>query len=125
MSAGDFINSRYESNSGRIYGIKVQPETLAFAFGGVSNGAPAGAVTEEVSARVGGGNKAYGMKARSVTLRSPSGTGTLPAGYKPDQLLRVPILVPDLWESLPPRGGTATYLGTEMEIVGKSPQREK
>lgn len=123
MSAGDFVNSKYESDTGGIYAIRVQPETLALSVGGTTNNAPTGAVDQEGRARTSGGNRKYGIKARFVTLRSPESGGTLPAGYKPGQLLRVPILTPALFNAIPPSGGEATYLGTTMEVVGKGPQR--
>ena len=118
MSAGSFLSTRYEADSGTIYRIRVQPETVAASIGG-ANTAPAGAIDGESSARVGGGNRKIGVKARSVTVRW---TGTPPTGYAENQLLRVPILTPARYSAIA-LGSTGTYLGIAVEVVGKNPER--
>lgn len=121
MSAGPFERSKYESNDGEIYSIRVQPETLALTLGGSANAAPTGAVTQEVSARVSGGNRQIGLKARAVSL---AWTGTPPTGYKAGELVRVPILTEDLYDSVTGNGATTgTYLGVGVAVVGKLPER--
>ncbi len=40
MSAGSFVTSRYESNGGGIFKVRVQPETIDAVIGAVSNGRP-------------------------------------------------------------------------------------
>ncbi len=116
MSAGRFEQSRYQSNRGNIYRIRVQPETLALTVGGEANDPPAGAVDQESSARVSGGNNAIGVKARSVTLRW---TGAVPTGYLANELLRVPILQESVWDNID-LDATGTYLGSAVVVVGKS-----
>lgn len=116
MSAGQFDRSKYESNGGEIYSARVQPETLAATFGGTANAEPAGAVTAEVSARMRGSRRTIGMNARSVTIAF---TGAPPAGYDDDQLLRVPIMTPALFDSIS-RGTVGSYLGAACEVVGKN-----
>lgn len=119
MSAGAFLaNGKYEADSGTIYRIRVQPETVAANIGS-ANAVPAGAVDGEGSARVGGGNRQIGIKARSVTVRF---TATVPDGYAADRLLRIPILTPAVYDAITP-GATGTYLGTAVVVVGKNPER--
>lgn len=120
MSAGAFERSRYEADNGDIHAIRVQPETLAATFGGTANAAPADPVDQQTSARVGGGNRKYGVKARAVSV---TWTGAPPSGYEPDELLRIPILTPDLYDSITPNSTVGTYLGANIIVVGKLPER--
>lgn len=119
MSAGNFTRSRYESNSGRIYPIRVQPETISLTLNSVANAAPTGAATEEVSAQVGKGRRTLGMNARTVTLQF---TGTPPDGYKENGITRVPILTESVFDGIV-RGQTGTYNGATVEVVGTSPEK--
>lgn len=114
MSAGVFIRSKYELDNGAVVAIKIQPETIS-----LGNPVPPGAITQSGSARVGGGNRRIGIKARSVTGRW---TGTAPAGYKQDALVRVPILSKAPYDQFA-LGATLPYQGTSIEIVGKNPER--
>jgi len=117
MSSGAFTLSKYESNAGNIYPIRVQPETIAATIGG-ANAAPTGAVDQEVSARANGSARQIGMNARTVSVRL---TAELP-GYKADSVLRIPILTPARWDAIN-KGQTGTYLNTACVVVGKSPER--
>lgn len=119
MSAGAFASSKYEAGDGTIFRIRVQPETLALTLAGTTNTAPAGTVTGKITARVGGGNREYGIKARAVTVKW---TGVAPDGYKADEILRVPVLTPALYNGVSP-GTTGSYLGSAIEVVGKLPER--
>jgi hypothetical protein len=118
MSSGEFSNSKYESNSGRVYFAKVQPETLALDIGGSTNDAPAGAIDQEVSAKMNGSRREIGVNARSVSL---SWTASPPTGYDANGVVRVPIMTPTFFDSIT-RGATGTYLGAAVEVVGKSPE---
>lgn len=118
MSSGNFVSSRYEADSGTIYRIRVQPETLAANVGG-ANTAPAGAIDGEGTVRVGGGNRKFGVKARSVTL---AWAGEPPDDYAEGEYLRVPILTPARYNSIS-LGATGTYLGASVTVVGKNPER--
>lgn len=120
MSAGQFERTKYEADNGDIYPIRVQPETLAATFGGTANAAPTGAVDQQGLARVSGGNRRIGIKARSVTIAF---TATPPTGYEPNQLLRVPILTLDLYNAINPNSTTGSYLGVNVIVVGKNAQR--
>lgn len=116
MSAGAFLRSRYESNSGGIYNIRVQPETLEFTANSVANDPPAGAVDQEISARASGSKRTLGMNARTVTFVF---SGTPPGTYKADSPITIPVLTATAWDSYL-RGSTGTYLSTAIVVVGKS-----
>lgn len=121
MSSGTFTDSKYESAAGDIYNCRVQPETLAATLGGTANAAPAGAATQKVSARSSGSKRAYGMTMRSVVLRF---TGAAPDGYSGDDI-SIPILTPDLYNSLTAKTTTGTYLGADVIVQAKSGEQER
>lgn len=114
MSAGRFQRFFYETNAGDIASIKLQPETVTGA-----NPSATGPANLPVTAKVTKGVREYGIGARSVSLNS---TEAPPAGYKPEQILRVPILTESVWDALVV-GNSFTYLGVSMPIVGKNPER--
>lgn len=118
MSAGGFDRGRYTADNGDIHPIRIQPETAALTLGGTANAIPSGATTSGISAKVSGGRRQLGLTARTVTL---TWTGAVPDGYEPDGLIRVPILQPALYTAIA-RGTTGTYLGSAVEVVGKSPE---
>lgn len=122
MSAGAFTTSRYESDSGGIFRIRVQPETLAADIDSISNGPPAGAINQPVSAKARGNKREYGVIARTVTLEF---TGTPPTGYLGSNVI-VPCLTPDTYqfwtETLEKTG---TYLSAPVKVVGQSPERRR
>lgn len=134
MSAGSFNRSRYLcTEDSRIYKIRVQPETLTASFAGASNAAaPAPTITGgdasdagtsnagTGSVRVGGANQ-LGIRARSVTI---VWTGVAPAGYKPEGVVKIPVLVPatfNTWKI----DSTGTYLGVAARILGKQQEQIK
>ena len=119
MSAGSFTRSRYRSDSGDTHPIRVQPETLSATFGATANAAPAEAIDNPISAKVSNGNRAFGLKPRSVTIAF---LGTAPGGYKPESYIRLPILQPGLYNTIAP-GDTVTYLANSATVVGKNPER--
>ncbi len=122
MSAGSFVTSRYESNGGGIFKVRVQPETIDAVIGAVSNGPPAGAITQEVSALARGGKRQIGVVARTATLKF---TGAKPAGYTGNNAV-VPVLSPDTYDAwTTPAGQTGTYLAAPVEVVGQSPERKR
>lgn len=118
MSAGQFVRSRYQSDDGEIYPIRVQPETVSANIG-AANTAPAGVTTQSQFAKARKGNREYGIGARSVTVAF---TAQPPAGYAANQTYRVPVLTIAAFDAAVV-GGTGTYLGTAIEIVSKSPER--
>lgn len=119
MSAGQFITTKYESDSGNIYPIRVQPETTALVLNGQVNNPPSGAQTEGVLARVSGGRRRIGLKARNVRIQF---AGAAPDGYKDGSTITLPILTPAVFNALPTTGGTGTYLGVAVNLIGKSSQ---
>jgi hypothetical protein len=116
MSAGAFVNTKYESNAGTIYFARVQQETLDLDIDGTTNDAPAGDIDGEPSASMSGSRRKYGVNARSVSL---SWTADPPDGYEDGSTVRVPILTPAVFNGIS-RGDTGTYLDAAVEVVGKS-----
>jgi hypothetical protein len=122
MSAGAFSISKYAADSGTIHPIRIQPETAAAQVGTTANAAPTAAVTAgAITARVTGGNRAYGVKARSISFKF---TAAPPAGYLANQTYRVPVLVKATYDAATV-GGVGTYLGVATVIVGKNPERQR
>jgi hypothetical protein len=119
MSAGAFATgAKYEADDGKIYNVRVQPETLEANVGG-ANGSPTGAVTSGLpSAQVGSGRKTIGVHCRGVRLRF---TESVPDGYKPNSIVFIPILVKSRWDAVS-RGSAGVYLGLEVTVVGKVPE---
>ena len=115
MSAGVFVNSRYEADNGEIHPCRVQPETVAANIGS-ANSAPAGAVTIPFKARSSGGRRAYGLKMRAVSVRF---TAALPDGYAANQILRIPVLSKSVYDAVVANETTGTYLGASIIVVGK------
>lgn len=119
MSAGAFSRSIYEADNGDFHPIRVQPETLAASFGGTANAAGAGPIDNPLSAKVSNGNRAFGLKPRSVTVVFET---TAPTGYKTGSYIRIPVLQPALYAAAA-SGDSITYLGLTATIVGKNPER--
>ena len=121
MSAGNFVTSRYETNSpglgGIIMPIKVQPETILLTIAGVGNDPPAGAVDFPLRVSVSAGNSEYGVRPRKATLRF---TGTPPTGYSGDDVT-VPLLTPAMAAAAAP-GATGTYLLADVEVISTKPE---
>lgn len=117
---GSYIFSGYSSTDDpdKIYPIRVQPETIALVINGISNDAPSGGTTESVSARVSGKRRTFGCNARTVSVTF---TGTPPAGYKPGQVIRLPILQPDVWAGIV-KNQSGNYLSAAIRVVGKKPE---
>lgn len=115
MSSGEFTKTRYQADDGTILSVKVQEETLAAVFTpGGTNAAPTGAVTGG-RARVSGSKRAYGIKTRTVTLK----TDTPPEGYADISITTIPVLTPTVFNAITDES-TVSYLGTSWEIFGKS-----
>lgn len=116
MSAGSFVDSTYEMNDGNIVAIRVQPETLTLDIDG-ANAPPIGAVSiGDLSAKVSGSKRAKGVNARTVTVEF---TSTVPDGYEPGGIIRLPILTPAQFVSINKRQA-GTYLGNPIRVAGKS-----
>lgn len=120
MSAGVFSRSKYQSDGGAIWPVKVQPETLNLSVtsgnGSVTNSPPDGAISGDVpSAIVGGSRRRYGVHTRGLRLKF---TGTPPTGYKPDSPIFVPVLKKETYDAIA-RNSTGTYLGVAIQVIGK------
>lgn len=114
MSAGVFSIARYASDSGELYNVRVQPETLLANIGGVNASAGANA-TAEPSAIVGGSRRQIGVHTRGVRIRF---TQNAPTGYKEGSTYFIPILTAAVYNAIN-KFDTGTYLGGTVEVVGK------
>lgn len=114
MSSGPFEKSFYTSDSGTVYPIRVQGETLSFS----AQGTPATAATGEPSAIANGSRRRIGVNARSVRLEW---TGTPPTGYEINSVVRVPILTQAAFNAIK-KGDQVTYLGAQAKVLGKTPE---
>lgn len=119
MSAGNFILSKYEADSGEIHPIRIQPETIIAD----TNPAPAGAITQSLRARVGGSSRTYGLHARKirVTWTAPA---THPEGYKDGGTITLPILSAAAYAAIN-IGQTFNYLANSVTVTGKSPEESR
>lgn len=115
MSSGPFNLAKYQSDAGRTYNIRIQPETQAFS---AQAGVIAAAVSEEPSAIAKGSRRGFGVNARSVRVRF---TAAPPTGYDIGGTLTVPILTQAAW-ALITKGAAVTYLGTAAIVTGKTPE---
>lgn len=120
MSAGTFENVFYElsaENGGGKTRARVQPETLEATIGAAANISAGGPATIPGSAVISRGRRSRGINMRYVTLRW---TGSPPTGY--DGLtVRIPVLTPATFTTWI-LGGTGTYLGQPVEVVGRTPE---
>lgn len=116
MSAGAFQYSKYEIDSGGIYRIRVQPETLALVLNSTTNLAPSSDISGVGTVRTGAGNRSFGIRPRLVSIRF---TVALPDGYKAGGIIRLPWLVFSGWSALA-NGMTGTYLGEAVELVSRT-----
>lgn len=118
MSSGKFLSSKYAADSGNIYALRVQPETLTATFNAVVNAAPVGAVDQEVSAKVSKGNRGFGIKPRTVTIRWEAA----PTDYDPNTLQRIPVPTKSVWDGIR-KDQAVTYADGTGKVVSKSPER--
>lgn len=125
MSAGVFVNTRYEASyaAATYHNIRVQPETLLADVAGTVNDAPTQLVNNPISAVVSGSNRTLGLTPRKIRLKLPPGT-TPPTGYKPEGTTTIPILTRALFD-LCQIGGTCTYLGAVWRIQDTLPEKAR
>lgn len=109
MSSGPFIAAKYETNSGDIQPIRIQPETVT-----TWNPQPAGAVNIGLRARATGSPRRYGTTARIVY----GVWTTAPAGYEVGSSVRVPILTPTAFDSIRLDASLA-YNGGTIRVTGR------
>lgn len=114
MSAGAFLISVYETDSGAFMPITVQPETLTLNINGGVNAAAAGPADDSFgSARVSGGDRQIGLKARSVSIKFTA----VKTGYKAESTITLPVLRKSVHDAYS-KGQTGTYLDTPCIVVG-------
>lgn len=119
MSAGAFTRTFYESDTGLIHPIRLQPETLAAVFDATDNDPPAGPTTSGISAQVTGSRRGLGLFARYVTIAF---TATPPAGYLAGQSYRITVPDPTVFDAITPLS-TATYLSTAAIVISKTAEQ--
>lgn len=119
MSSGSFELSKYEADNDEIHPIRIQEETTGITIGGQANTAPTAAATSSISARVSGGNRRFGLKARTVSFAFK---GTAPANYKADSPIRLPVLKKSTYAVIA-KGQTFQYLGQTATVIGKQAER--
>ncbi len=125
MSAGATLpNARYESDSGIIFPIRIQPETITLNLNSNTNTLPSGSVTLDVpSARVGSGRNSFGVNARLVRVRF---TGAIPPGYLANGVITLPVLTPANYASyIKNSTGIYTLNGTDYPVIfaGRTPEK--
>jgi len=119
MSSGPFTDTRYAADSGDVYGITVQPETLSLTIATVANDPPAGPVDQPVLARVSGSRRGYGVFARTARVRvTAAGTSGLTIG----SVITLPLLNGDIYD-VARKPNTGTYNTATVAVVGRSPER--
>lgn len=116
MSAGSFVQSKYQSDTGDVHVIKVQPETIAATLGGTANAAVAGAIDSVFAAEVNRGARAYGLRPRKVTVAFET---DVPTGYRPYTSLSIPVLSASVFAGVSP-GDTVSYAGGSGVVTSKS-----
>lgn len=117
MSAGSFINSRYETDGGEILRCRVQPETELLTNGTAFNSAPVAAATLPWSMRIRPAKRDLGIIPRVIKVKFQA--GTVPTGYKADQVLEIPIMTPAAFTALR-NEPTLEYLNVQALVVGSS-----
>lgn len=116
MSAGKFIESKYEDDEGNIYSIRVLQPTLDAKLS-ATNAPPSAAVDQPLFATARGSKRSYGVNARTVRLRF---TGTVPTGYAANSVVSVPVLTPAIYAATNKKTTGMTYLGAAVAFVGKT-----
>jgi hypothetical protein len=115
MSAGSFQTTKYESDTGDIHLITVQPETVAATFGGTANAAPSDAITSPFAAEVNRGARAYGLRPRKVNV---SFEDDAPEGYRPYTTLQLVVLQESVFSGIGV-GDAVVYAGGTGEVTSK------
>lgn len=127
MSAGDFLDTKYELGAiaGQIWKIRVQEEATDLVFDNAPNPdlinePPAGNITAEISVKVNKGNREFGVRPRYFVLEWLTGK---PSDYTGDTV-RVPILTEATYDGIPV-GSTVTNIDTtrSFRVKAKVPEQ--
>ena len=124
MSAGDFLPSIYQTNTGGLYNVRIQPETLTLTFNTVANTPASGPVPPGLpSAKVSGNRNSIGINCRKVRVRF---TTTFPTGYSGGKdTISLPVLTSSAFNAWGVNDvGTYTLGGTayDVRLIGKTPE---
>lgn len=115
MSEGGFQRSKYLTNLGTIHAIKVQPETLQLIIDGQINAPPAGDIDRETTAWATGSRKRNGVTARKIGITWVTAP---PTGYQVNEIIYIPVMTPTSFNQYLV-GQTGSYLGADVEVVGR------
>jgi hypothetical protein len=115
MSAGAFVNFRYEQNNGLIRNCRVQPETTSAQIEGVVNSGPSGVVSGTGTVYIRNSRRKFGVYARRITVEF---TGVKPAGYSGESAV-IPIFRQSVFDGISV-GDTGEYLGVPVRVVSTS-----
>lgn len=115
--AGRFLKAKYETDSGDIHNIRIQPETVFD-----ENLEPTGGATASSYVRVTGSRRAYGIKARILVLSRQVGDA---ANYNGATVYaRIPVLKKASVAALIV-GSTVTYQSVAWVVVAVSPESSR
>lgn len=116
MSAGNFINTRYDADYDvAIHPIRVQPETITAEIGTIVNAPPTAPATSPISAQVSRSTRSLGLHARVVFAKI---AGTPPTGYAAGSTIRLPVLNSTFYNAAL-KGVLIQHLGTTWTITGR------
>lgn len=123
MSAGVFELGKYEDNTGKVYEVRVQPETKGLTLGAVDNEYPSAALTAGLpTLAISQSRRGFGVKVRTVTVElTADGTGAVADLQGTGTRHVIPVFDPLVWEGYD-KGQTGTYLGVACKYVGKNPE---
>lgn len=116
--AGPFIETKYESNGGTTFAVKVQPETLLLSLNSKVNAAGAGTVSNGLpSAIATGSRRKIGVHCRTVSFKFTAAPAE--GGYVVGDRLTLPVMTEAAWD-LYVRGSVGTYLGAAIVRTGQN-----
>jgi len=121
MSAGKFLKTKYQASYGAgtaIHPIVTSPATVFIDFGAGSNNEPTEAINNPISAILGLGSNAVGLRPRYVTVSLLEGADP-PPGYLMTTSSKIVILRESLWEDIVV-GEIIIYRDTSYTVLSKS-----
>lgn len=121
MSVGIYLDAFYESDTGEIHNIRIQPETASLVIGGVTNTIPAGPATNAQQIKVSASRGEFGVKARKVRVEVLT-AGT--SGLTPGSVIELPWLqsASFLDVTRPSKQEGTYYLGATVKVIGGTPE---
>lgn len=118
MSAGEFRTTKYQSDTGDIHQITIQPETSEATIGGTENSAPTEAVDSLFAAEVNRGARAYGLRPRKIRVAF---TDTPPTGYRPYTSINLVVLQESVFTNAALEADVV-FNGATGKLKGKIPE---